>query len=1223
MRTTLWWLVLACAALGSLHGQAEPPLRSYFFGNEPVPIEGGSKEYVCSVMMPERFHPQLNWRNTRFNSWSLAGPYVFSQVGFSCIGDSDLKPDDVRHVGFGWCDTVSSGDVQAWWYVDLVRERCVCNPNSFVTENGVCVAPKDSRCPFTLDGVCHGGKNNGDSCPRCGNPINPSNGNKFLAEGLYKGGHGLELTLAYNVQDDYPVRFGRRWRDSYDRQIALAAGMAIAFRGDGKGVRFLPSGGAWVADADTADRLTELHNPPGTRVGWQLHAANGDEIETYDAGGRLLSIASRDGLVHTLAYSDGTGGAGGGFMLDSDGQPTAAPLPAGLLLRVTDPFGRALTFGYGMAMRVTRITDPAGGVYRIVYDGHHRLVSVRFPDDKSRSYHYNEPAHTGGTAQTLALTGITDENGARFATYKYNAQGRAVSTEHGQGVNRYTLAYHSDGSSTVTDALGTSRAYAFENRFGAFKNTGIAGPACPSCGPASQTFDANGNVASKTDWKGNRTHYAYDLARNLETSRTEGLTAGGAPTAHTRTVTTAWHGSFRLPTKIAEPLRITTNVYDDDGATCGARGALCSRTMQATNDASGAQGLSATPVGAPRAWTYTYNPNGSVLSINGPRTDVADVTTYTYDAQGNAATIRNAAGHTTSITAYNAHGQALTIVDPNGLTTTMTYDERQRLKTRSVGAELTSYDYDGAGQLTRVTLPDGSFLSYGYDGAHRLTGMQDNAGNRIAYILDAMGNRTREQVFDAADQPAQTRSRVFDHLNRLFKELGAQSQVTEYAYDDQGNVLSVKDPLNHVTSSQYDALNRLRQVTDPALGVTRYAYNGLDALTQVTDPRNLVTGYTVDGLGNLTLQASPDTGATASTYDAAGNLLTQSDAKGQVTRYAYDALNRVALITFHDGSRQVYAYDQGANGLGRLSSITETTPANEVIALIQHAYDLHGRVTSEARTVGGVQYMLGYSYDGAGRLAGLTYPSGRSVAYEFDSLGRVSAVSTTKGLQTRAVVGNVAYHPFGGVKSFTLGNGQSYTRSYDQDGRIASYTLGSEQFAIGYDAASRIEFISEVANPANTNTYGYDSLDRLTGAVLPGTPFAYSYDALGNRLGRTVGSGTETLTYSPDSNRIASLTPAAGAVRSFVFDANGSTLADGLNTYAYDVRGRMAQATSLIGTTRYQVNALGQRIRKTNPQGDTVFHYDARGRLIAESDAGGGFKREILYLGDIPVGVVQ
>ena len=92
------------------------------------------------------------------------------------------------------------------------------------------------------------------------------------------------------------------------------------------------------------------------------------------------------------------------------------------------------------------------------------------------------------------------------------------------------------------------------------------------------------------------------------------------------------------------------------------------------------------------------------------------------------ATVTNALGQVTQITAYNANGQPTTIVDPNGLTTTLAYDARMRLTSRNVGGETTSNTYDGVGQLTKVTLPDGSYLSYTYDTAHRLTGMQDNLG---------------------------------------------------------------------------------------------------------------------------------------------------------------------------------------------------------------------------------------------------------------------------------------------------------------------------------------------------------------------------------------------------------------------------------------------------------------------------------------------------------------
>ena len=1092
----------------------------------------------------------------------------------------------------------------------VVDGGCRCD-DGFDEENGACVP---------------GDKNNGPPDPCIGNPCNGANGNKFERQPIYRGANGFELSLAYNTYDGgQATRFGRHWSDSLDRRISTDV---VAHRPDGKAYGFTPSSGNWVADADTNDRLTELKDPTGRRTGWQLYVAAGDETESYDAFGKLLSIRSRAGLMQTLSYSDGTSGPNGGVVLDANGQPTATPLPKGLLIRAADNFGRLLAFGYDASSRVVALTDPAGGAYQFAYDPNNNLASVTFPDGKVRAYLYNEPANTGGANFPNTLTGITDENGDRFATFKYDAQRRVVSTEHA-GAMRYTLSY-APGATTVTDPQGTARNYGFQFALQAFKNTGISGPACPSCGPAAQTYDANNNVVSRTDWNGNVTVYGYDLARNLEISRTE---AFGTPQA--RTISTQWHPVFRLPAKIAEPLRITSFVYNGDGgASCGVQpdfatllpGVLCSKTIQATTDATGTAGFGGIATGTPRTWGYTYDTHGSVRTMDGPRTDVSDVTTYTFwfddspdlGRRGQVATITNARGHVTSITGYNAHGQPGTIVDPNGLTTTLSYDARQRLVSRNVGGEITSYAYDGVGQLTKVTLPDGSFLSYSYDAAHRLTGIADNLGNRIAYTLDAMGNRTQEQVFDPANALAQTRSRVFDNLNRLFQEIGATGQTTQYAYDNQGNVTSLTDPLNHATSNQYDALNRLVQVTDPNLGQTRYAYDGLDQLVSVTDPRNLATSYNYDGLANLNSQVSPDTGATASTYDAAGNLLTQTDAKGQVTTYAYDALNRVTLITFADGSTQAYSYDGFSTNKGRLTGVSNSS---NVLGL---TYDDHGRILFQTRIINGLFHTLTYTYDAFGRLSSLNYPSGTTVTYSYDALGRIGQVSAaTLNGQAQVVASNITYQPFGGVKSYTLANGRIYTRGFDLDGRISSYTQGAQTFAIGYDAASRISFIADAANAANSNTYSYDNLDRLIGAVLPNLPFAYSYDAVGNRTSKTAGSATDTYAYDATSNRIASIAAQGGATRNFAFDANGSTTADGNNLYVYDTRGRMVQSTGALGVTTYEVNGLGQRTRKTNSSDDRFFLYDAGGRLIEEIDPSGKPKREYIYLNDIPLAVIQ
>ena len=583
-------------------------------------------------------------------------------------------------------------------------------------------------------------------------------------------------------------------------------------------------------------------------------------------------------------------------------------------------------------------------------------------------------------------------------------------------------------------------------------------------------------------------------------------------------------------------------------------------------------------------------------------------------------------GQVTQITAYNAHGRPLTLVDPNGLTTTLTYDARQRLTSRTVGTETTSYEYDGVGQMTKVTLPDGSFLSYTYDAAHRLTAIQDNLGNRIAYTLDLMGNRTREDVFDPASQLAQTRVRVYSNLNRLTQEIGGTNpatQITSYGYDNQGNVTSITDPLNRVTANAYDALNRLKQLTDPANGVTGYGYDSLDQLVSVSDPRSNTTGYTLDGLGNLSQQSSPDTGTTANAQDAAGNLITSTDATGQSTSYTYDALNRITRIVYNQATgtqlKQLdYVYDQGANGIGRLTSITETSAVGAVLQTTTYGYDQHGRVLSETRAIGGQTYTTAYAYDAAGRMTGMTYPSGRTMSYGFDGLGRVNRIETTGASQTQVVVQDVTYHPFGAPKAFTFGNLQVSTRTFDLDGRIASHSLGGPTKQLGFDAASRITSIAEQGNPPNTVSYGYDALDRLTNAVLPTSTFGFGYDPVGNRLSKSIGASTDTYTYSPTSNRLSAITGASGT-RTYVHDANGSITGDGLNTYGYDARGRLVSTVSAAEPASYQVNALGQRVRKTSSLGDTVFHYDAQGRLIAESTAAGVSVREYIWLGDQPV----
>lgn len=1135
-----------------------------------------------------------------------------------CISEGYCAPGSVFYSAEDYapglnmkCYALNPNGIVYWAIVSLTYWSCD-NGATWLTWPG-CTCDK----PLVLDsarGECTSPtpKSVGDMCPSTNRPINIGTGNKFLAEADYRGTgpFPLELVRRYNTMVDATRGIngaaGARWRTlPWLSHIASSTAVTVN-RPDQKAHVYTYTNGNWVSDADVSERLVRLANASNVTTGWEIMARDG-VLEHYDPSGTLLYYRHPSGQIQRVTQLTST------------------------RTSITDTYGRILLMDYGSNNNLAALTDPSGNVTTYGYDANGNLVSVTYPDGKAKIYHYEDSRFLN------ALTGITDENNIRYITYNYDSQGRAIDEVLAGNVGSNQLSFGT-GNTTVTDPLGTNRTYSFQTVLGIAKNTGVSQPAGSGCGPSSSAlaYDGNGNVASRTDFNGIQTIYTYDLSRNLETKRVE---ASGKPEA--RTVSTQWHTYWRLPVKVAEPKRLMTQSFNGDGGVYCAPpsatvpsiaggtqpiGVVCSRTEQATTDASGSAGFGASVTGTPRTWTYTYNQYGQALTADGPRTDVTDVTTYTYyDAadpdmgkRGNLATVTNALGQVTQITAYDLNGNPLTIVDPNGVTTTLTYDLRQRLTARTVGGETTGYQYDGVGQLLKVTLPDGSYTAYTYDGAHRLTGIADALGNSITYTLDAAGNRTKDDVKDPAGQLARTRSRIFDALSQLAQDIGAQGQSTRYEYDANGNRTKVTDPLNQVTVSAYDALNRLVQVTDPGLGQTRYGWDGQDRLAQVTDPRNLVTTYTRDGLGNLLQQQSPDTGSTSRTYNAVGAELTRTDAKGQITATQYDALNRPVLLTYADGSTVSYAWDLGQNGVGRLGKIEEIS-GGTVTPRLQYTYDAQGRVTGETRSVGSLSHTTAYSYAG-GQLVGVTTPGGRQIGYQRNAAGQIAQVNLTENNQTKILASAIEYQAFGGIKRYVDGAGQSHTLSYDQDGRIANYSLGGQPWLLSYDAASRITGQVDGSNANNSAIYGYDPLDRLTGATLPATTYGYAYDATGNRSSQSAGGNTRTYTTAATSNQLQGL---SNPTRSLSHDANGSITTDGANQYAYDVRGRLAQATTAAGATQYQVDALGQRIRKNSSSEDTRYHYDTAGRLIGESDATGKLLREYIWLENTPLAVLQ
>lgn len=907
---------------------------------------------------------------------------------------------------------------------------------------------------------------------------------------------------------------------------------------------------------------------PATGSGYRYLRDDGYS-EYYDSTGRLMAVEDRNGLFQIYSYYSSN---------------------PNQLQSITDPAGRSLQFTYytsGTAIGLLQtMTDPAGYVYTYSYDTHNNLSTVSHPDkliSGTVTYATVTYKYENGSFPN-ALTGVVDENTNRYMTWSYDSSGRATSSYLGSStaqINKFSVAYTTDSGGRITSAAITepsphsgsanTRTLNFTTSTNVDQMTSSSGR-CTECGDpaASRTYDANGYVSSETDFSTtdaagnpvtNTTNYVHD-ATGLETSRTEAY-----GTSLARTITTTWDAS-RQPALITEPGRTTAYTYDGVGH-------VLTKTVTDT----------ATSVA--RTTTCTYNSFGLLETVTDP---LGHVTSFGYASNGDLISItKDPSGldQVTQITSYDANGKPTTIVDSNGVITTLGYDGLERLTSRTVDGATTTYSYDSAGELKEVTLPGGSSLSYDYDSAHRLIDVYDNFNDKIVYTLDNMGNRIGEDTKDASNTIRKTLQRTYSYLNQLTQLSTngsvynpsthldvAQTLNTAYTPDAAGNVTTITDPASHLTTQGYDALNRLAAVVDPQTpvsGNTNYNYDPLDRVQDVTDPIGLDTHYVYDAFGDVTEQESPDTGTSAYTYDLDGNRLTKTDARGVTTTYVYDALNRLTSISYPDASRDVaYAYDTGTYGTGHLYSISDATGTTV------YQYDSHGNTTQKTVTAHGHAFVVGYQYDSADDLTGMTYPSGMQVSYVRDTVERITEVDANGS----PVVSGITYRPFGPITLLTYGNGLAETRSYDQSYKLLSITAtGVQDLSFHYDQDSDIVGITDGLNSGNNQTLSYDTINRLTSASGAYGSQSYQYDLDGNRSQETLGSATTLFGYSyqnllsPGGNQLLSV-----GAQSYSYDAMGNTINDGVHSYDYDSTGRLTGYDGV--TTAYLYNGLGQRTVK-------------------------------------------
>lgn len=1079
-----------------------------------------------------------------------------------------------------------------------------------------------------------------------GNPINIMTGNKYQREVDVVGGEaGLEFVRHYNSLGINPdVGLGPGWTHTYarsvDNDVATYGGHVVQVnRPEGGFVTFRKKfDGTWMAD-DTASRLERQLDTSGEIVGWTYHHDLAAEVEHFDRTGRIVKIerrSSADSLI--LQYE------------------------ADSLTRILDSRGRAIEVSYSPNGMISKIRDPAFAEYGYRYDAASNMLRyVDRPGNSTVEYRYGEAGYVSSAASSSLLTGVIDELGIRYASFTYDSTGRAIVTEHAGGVDRYEINVTAINTgwpwvkADVKSPLGLTTSFELEGNQSGYGKVTRRTRNCTNCGtPEVYTYDTNGNIDTIQGNDGVITNYEQDICgRNLQVTYAQG-------TVHQKTVQNIWkeRGSILLQSDVLDSI-----------------GTLRSRSRWEYNERDQALAIKTVDpisgVARTTAIEYCEQSNvdtgscpslGLVTSIDGPRTDVNDITTFTYrpdddlsgcangttcHRKGDLWLVTDATGRSTEYVYRDRAGRVTRLKAPTNVVTDFEYNARGWLTARKIrGTDneteiddaITRLEHDNVGQVTMVIQPDGAYVSFTYDAARRLTGVADNLGNSLSYTLDRAGNRIQEEARDAGNVLRHNLSRVFNHLGQLETLADAQNNPTDFTYDLAGNLDTVTDTLGRTTDKEHDALGRLRRSianiggTGAERSETQLEFDALDTLTAVIDAKGLTTKYTYNSLGDLVELRSPDTGTTSYAYDSAGNLTSQLDARGIESFYSYDALNRVTGIDLPTPGEDIrYNYDTAPTecpvgetfATGRLSQFTDGSGNT------RYCYDNRGNVTRTIQsTTGGPVRRMAYTYNAADRVMAITYPSGLVLTYSRNASGQITGVTArnSSGAAPVALITQATYLPFGPLSGLTFGNGRVVQRSYDANyGIVAVADSASDGLALGYarDDIGNVVGLSERRTGGTTATRNvdYDGLDRLT-ALKDGTTLVqgFSYDATGNRTSKRT-TTTSAYQYATDSHRLTKV-----GSQNRTYDAAGNTTStQSTRHYVYDDRGRIRQSRNSTAVLRdYRYNALGQRVAKLHPTTATssVFYvYDEAGRLLGEYRPNGALIKEYLWLDDTLVAV--
>jgi len=793
---------------------------------------------------------------------------------------------------------------------------------------------------------------------------------------------------------------------------------------------------------------------------------------------------------------------------------------SGHMTRMADRHGNTVTITLGANHYPATIQDSAGRQYTFTYTTNDRIASISDPGRTVR-YTYT-PA--GQLASEIAPTGAT------LASFSYDWAGRLVTVADGVGTTQVTIWYTGadGGVQRVRNTTGTDTGYTHpliplgpytvgSYPMGTSTMTYVRYDAWGRvAGDDSGTYTYVGeypDVATVVGTGGDTTVYTYD-SRGTQTSVVTTDSTGAVTEQDTRVDTSNDNVLISSVDSVTryDPANgyavsetMTTTTFDAGG----------NPTRREVTDTEG--GLTTTQV-----TTTTYNADGTVASEAQPD---GTTTTKTYDAYGNtitAVTAKNGMVTAATSASYNVIGLPITVTDPSGVTTQYQYDllgdrVSETVTDNGVYQGMGRTVYDGYGRMT-FTLPVGQ-------GPCASDTRATNTAGLVTTNL-CTGSKGTSAQYDTwghlalANQYERTTRSVYNAKGQLLQQIGPDqydSSVDNMAADLYGDASAgdryVYDSKGNVTThidkagnTTYNTYDTSNRLIQTATGtlVTRYVYDASGNLTQVVYPTQYKSAY-----DNLSANTYSDTTVgDRYTYDQNGNKLTYLNSQNVETDYTYDDANRlIQSVSLQKVTRWVYDLD---------GNLTQVVYPNQYNATFDGLTKTPATNTYTDTTVGDR-----YVYDANGNVTSSTDSNGKVTTSVYTATGTLTSTASSDGSKQsfnksgkpltetlpNGVVNTFAYNPDQTLKSVTGSNGITEGYAYDPSGFATGYAFtgaATHQYGYTYDPAGRIASVTLDTTPQAA--YQYDVSGELIREddALLNQTITYAYDTVGNMTGKTV-----------------------------------------------------------------------------------------------------------------------